>query len=149
MKRLVLPMLLLMLLIGCAAQQPLVKQTSSRHPEGLFRNADIENVRNKIIEACSLKGVMILEASDNQVVCGKELSGWNAVLARMAVGNSYSSTPQQKVRFVLYQSGVDTKVVAYQWLETQMAFGQVRKQELNSNNQSNDIQKLLFSLGAE
>lgn len=149
MKKLVYLMLLLVLLVGCAAQQPLIKQTSSKHPEGLFRNTNVELVKSKIIEACSSKGVMILEVSDNQIICGKELSGWKAVAARVAVGNKYSSSPQQKVRFVLYQAGNDTKVIVYQWLESQMAFGQVNTQELNNNNQFNDIQKFLFSLGAE
>lgn len=67
----------------------------------------------------------------------------------MAVGNSYSTTPQQKIRFIAYRTGSDVKVTAQQWIEIQMAFGQVRTQELNANNQINELQNYLFSLGAE
>jgi hypothetical protein len=67
----------------------------------------------------------------------------------MLIGNSYSTTPDQKVKFTIYQSGRNVKVSARQWIETQMAFGQMQRQELNSNNQFNDLQRMLYSIGGE
>lgn len=137
------------LLFGCAAQQPLIKPTQSGYPEGLFENTNVETVRSSIMDGCVTRGLMVIESSANQIVCGKAMEGGQGVLAQMLVGNSYSTTPQRKVRFILYQMGTDVKVTAQQWIESQMAFGQTRTQELKSNNQINDIQNFLFSLGAQ
>jgi len=92
---------------------------------------------------------MVIESTPNQVLCGKTLTGSDAFLAQMAIGNSYSTTPQRKIRFTIYKMGDDVKVTAQQWVETQMAFGQVQTQELKTNNQINDVQNFLLSLGAE
>ncbi len=77
------------------------------------------------------------------------MKGSDAVLAQMAIGNSYSTTPQRKIRFTIYKIENDIKVVAQEWIESQMAFGQINIQELKSNNQRNSVQNFLFSLGAE
>ena len=139
---------LVVALSGCAPEQALIKQTSSGYPEGVFANTNIDAVRSLLIEGCSSRGILVQEASGNQVVCGKTMTGGDAVLAQMLVGNSYSTTPERKIRFVIYQVGADVRVTAQQWIESQMAFGQVRRQELSANNQRNDIQQFLFNLGA-
>lgn len=149
MKKLLVVLVAATVMAACAPQQALVKQTASGYPEGLFENTDIESVRSKLIEGCSSRGIFVQEATANQVVCGKTMEGGDAILAQMLVGNSYSTTPEQKVRFVIYQSGPNVKVTAQQWVESQMAFGQMRRQELTGNNQKNDLQRFLFSLGAK
>ena len=148
MKRLILIFCLLFLASGCAPQQALIKPTASGYPEGTFRNSTVDTVRSILIDGCSSKGLLVQESGGNQVVCGKTMAGGDAVLAQMIVGNSYSTTPERKIRLIIYQSGDDVKVTAYEWIESQMAFGQMRRQELKSNNQKNDIQQFLFSLGA-
>ena len=92
---------------------------------------------------------MVIESSPNQVICGTTMKGGNAVLAQMAIGNSYSTTPQRKIRFTIYKIETNVKVTAQEWIETQMAFGQVQTSELKSNNQINSVQNFLFALGAE
>ena len=134
---------------GCVQQQALVKPTSSGYPEGIFRNASLEEAKGKILDGCIRHGLMVSEAGTNQVVCEKTMAGGDAVLAQMLVGNSYSTTPVRKLRFIMYKLNKDVKVTAQEWFQSQMAFGQVNKQELKSNNQRNDIQNFLFSLGAE
>jgi len=136
-------------LYGCVAQQPLIKQTQSGRPEGVFRNTNVEEVKSRIIEGIVSKGLMVMETTSNQIVCGKTMEGGQAVLAQMIVGNSYSTTPQDKIRFTVYQVGTEVKVTAYEWIESQMALGQVNTQELNGNNQKNGLQNFLFSIGAE
>jgi hypothetical protein len=138
-----------MLLAGCAADQALIEPTVSGYPEGTFANTSLESVENKLIGACSRVGAMVSEATLNQVVCGKALEGGEAAFAQILVGNSYSTTPVQKLGFVMYASGSSVKVTAYQWIETQMALGQMRKIELKGNKQRNDLQQLLHNLGAE
>ena len=149
MKNRALVAIVTLLVSACAAQQELLKPTASGYPEGIFANASVNSVRSKLIEGCSSLGVLVQEANGNQVLCGKTMEGGEAVFSQMLLGNSYSTTPQRKVRFVIYQIGPDVKVTAQQWIESQMAMGQVRQQELKDNNQNNDIQKFLFSLGAD
>lgn len=134
-------------LCGCAANQPLLKKTTSGHPEGVFRNQSVESVKAKIIDGCSSAGILVQEATANQVVCGKTMQGTEAAFAQMMVGNSYSTTPQRKIRFIIYQQAGDVKVTAQQWIESQMAYGQTRQQELKNSNHINDVQQFLYSLG--
>lgn len=140
---------LVLALTACAPQQALVKKTSSGYPEGVFSNSNVEDVRSKLIGGCSSRGILVQESSGNQVVCGKTMDGGEAVLAQVLVGNSYSTTPERKIRFVIYQSGADVRVTAQQWIELQMAFGQIRRTELDGNNQKNELQQFLFFLGAQ
>ena len=149
MKKLAFASILALLLSACVTQQSLIKSTASGYPEGVFSNASLDSVRSKLIDGCSSRGILVQEASGNQVVCGKTMEGGDAVLAQLLVGNSYSTTPERKIRFIIYQTGSNVKVTAQQWIESQMALGQVRRQELNGNNHKNDIQNFLFSLGAQ
>lgn len=149
MKKILLAFAIVTILAGCAPQQERIKTTTSGNPEAYFAGASLSNVRNKLIGACDSKGIPVMESSDNSVVCGKEMSGGEAAFAQILIGNSYSTTPWRKVRFTIYQSGKGVKVSSRQWIETQMAFGQMRQQELNSNNQFNDVQRLLNSIGGK
>lgn len=144
-----LALLLVLTVSGCATQPDRLKITASGYPEATFQSLTVADVRNGIIGACDSRGLHVVEANDNAVVCGKTMSGGEAVLAQFLIGNSYSTTPQQKIRFTIYQLGTGTKVSARQWIETQMAFGQVRAQELNSNQQFNDLQSFLYSIGGD
>jgi len=135
-------------LSGCAPKQELIKQTASGYPEGVFQNTTTEEVVEKIISGCTAKGLMVIETNPHQVVCEKKLKGKDAVIASLAIGNSYSTTPVAKIRFVMYRDNGNVKVVGYQWIETQFAYGQVRKLELTANHQKNDVQKFIQSLGA-
>lgn len=138
-----------LLVSSCAPQEARIKTTGSGYPEGTFMNTTVARVRNKLIAACDSHGIMVSESTDNSVVCGKEMSGGQAVLAQVMIGNSYSTTPQDKIRFTIYQLGKNVKVSGHEWIETQMAFGQMQQMELNGNNQFNGVQRMLNSLGAK
>ncbi|WP_199866037.1 hypothetical protein [Acidovorax sp. GW101-3H11] len=147
MKKFVLAACVLFL-TACATQPPLVKQTASGYPEGTFVNTSLDDARSKIIGACSAKGVLVQEANGNQVLCGKTMDGQDGVWAQMLIGNSSSTTPERKVRFILYQVGKDVRVTAQQWIETQMARGQTQRMELNENSHRNNMQQFLNFAGA-
>ena len=70
-------------------------------------------------------------------------------MTQFLIGNSYSTTPERYVRFSIFPSNGKTRVQAYQWVETQMAFGQVNKVELNGNSQFNDVLKALVAVGGK
>jgi len=94
------------------------------------------------------QGVVVGQDS-NQVVCQKDLEPGNALLAQFLIGNEYSTTPVLKIRFSAAQIGIDTRVQVYEWLETQMAFGQVRTIEMNNNNEFNKVEQMLIQLGGQ
>lgn len=131
---------MIFVLTACATPISLNKQTSSEYPKGVFANTTVEVVKSRIMDGCSSKGIMIKDVQSNSVICGKKMSGNDAFLATLAMGNSYSTTPEKKVRFMIFQNGSNVKVTEQQWMELQMAFDQMKKQELNSNNQRNDMQ---------
>jgi hypothetical protein len=135
-------------MVACAPQESRIKTTSSGYPEGVFANTTVGDVRNKVIAGCDMRGIAVEQTSDNSVICGKTVSGGDAVVAQLLVENAYSTTPEEKIRFTIYQIGSDVEISAHEWVESQMPFGQVRQVELNSNNQFNDMQRYLYSLGA-
>ncbi|WP_140214958.1 hypothetical protein [Pseudomonas oryzihabitans] len=94
------------------------------------------------------KGLQIEDGGSGQIVCSKEMDGLQGSLTQLALANSYSTTPQMKVKFVSAQVGADVRVIAYPWIESTMPLGQVRKAEAKSNNDINAIQGFLNSLGA-
>ncbi|WP_140221245.1 hypothetical protein [Pseudomonas oryzihabitans] len=135
------------LMSGCA-QDALKKQTASGYPEGIFRNSNLSDVRSKLVSGCMDKGLQIEDGGSGQIVCSKEMDGLQGSLTQLALANSYSTTPQMKVKFVSAQVGADVRVIAYPWIESTMPLGQVRKAEAKSNNDINAIQGFLNSLGA-
>jgi hypothetical protein len=146
MNRFVLMLPLLLLLTSCAEQLPRIRTTQSGYPETIFHHASLAAVKNKLTGACESRGIEVLDSSDNSVTCGKQFQGGDAFIATVALGNSYSTTPMHNIRFNFYKEGADVKIVAHQWVETQMAFGQVRKAEMNTNNQFNSVQQWLDKL---
>lgn len=135
-------------LTGCVTQEPgLLKPTTSGYPEETLAGTSVEQVKARIMDVCASRGVLVQETGSNHVVCGRTMTGGDAVLAQFLIGNSYSTTPERKVRFTIIQMGQNVRVTAQQWIETQMAFGQMRRTELNGNAQRNDIQRMLMSLG--
>ena len=147
-KQLSLALVAVSVLTGCPKQESLIRQTTSGYPEGVFKNTSLEDAKGKIINGCVNGGLIVTETTQNHVVCEKTMTGGDAIFAQMLIGNSYSTTPVRKVRFVVFQMNKDVKITAQQYIQSQMAFGQIRTQELNGNNHRNDIQRFLYSLGA-
>lgn len=150
MKKITFAIIALLIISACATQ-PLLKETQSGYPEGVFENTDVETVKSKIIQKFTMNGIMLIESSPNMLVFGKEITGTGAaILATLAVnGNAYSSTPMKKVRFVINQTGEDVLVVVYEWIESRSPFGQSQIRETKNNKQANQAQRVLFSLGAK
>ena len=137
----------MVLLAGCATPVDLIKDTLSGYPEAEFKNSTTDTVKSKLMEGCSNKGILVQDTQPNSIVCGKRMTGNEAFLATLLIGNKYSTPPERKIRFIIYQKGQNVRVTAQQWIEVQMAFGQIRREELNSNNQRNEIQEFLTRLG--
>lgn len=136
----------LVIFTGCA-EVPLNKITTSGKPERLFTSASLSDVRNKVIEQCSIRG-SVEEKGSISVICSKVLSGLEAQLADVIVGGTRgSTTPERKVSFLITQRGSDVFVMAASiWLESTTAFGQIRRSEETHNNAYNETQYFLDSL---
>lgn len=133
-------------LAGCAPQQALLRNTQSGYPEETYPGTTQEIIKARLMDGCASRGSLVHDSGSNHVVCGKTMAGGEAVMAQLLVGNSYSTTPELKVRFTIFQSGDDVRVTAQQWIETQMAFGQMRRTDLNGNNHRNNLQSFLASI---
>lgn len=145
MKKYILTLAISLTLAACA-QVPLNKQTASGKPEGLYPALSLEDVKSKLVEACNTRSLMVYEDSANAVVCGKVMDGSSAMLVQLAIGNGYSTTPVQKVRFSLSKSQYGVKVWADSWAETQMAMGQMQRMPLDNNQTKNGLQALLDNI---
>lgn len=76
------------------------------------------------------------------------MTGGQAVMAQLAMGNAYSTTPKQSVRYTLVQLNQDVRVWATMYTSTQMAFGQVNQVQMTSNAAKNSVQIQLEKLAA-
>lgn len=133
---------------GCA-QTPLKKQTSSGFAEATFHNVAINDVKNRLVLGCNRAGMSIREASSNKVVCSKTMEGMGAIMTQVAIGNQYSTTPDEIMVFQLAQIDSDTHVGVRNYRETQMAFGQMSRVELKNNKTTNAMQELLDKVATE
>lgn len=134
-------------LSGCAPTVPLSYSSASGKPERLFTGVSVEEVKNKIIDGCASRGMEVFEQGTASVTCSKTMTGNDAILGQLLIGNSYSTPPTSNVTFVVTSRGDDTKVMmSSHWIETQMAFGQIRKQQLTANHQLNSVYDFLRTL---
>ncbi len=129
-------------LAGCATGKKMANTESGR-PEITVRNSTLEAVQGEIFSLCNRRAASIRSSSANEVVCAKQMDGGSAIMTQLLIGNSYSTTPVAVARFTIWKAGHDVRVSAYQWAETQMAFGQVRTVELNSPEAFNALQRYL------
>ena len=142
MKKLLLTGLVCSLLAGCA-QELLKKPTTSGKPETEFPNKTVDQVIDGITEYCNDKGFVVEEQNKNYVVCSKEAEGIQGFATQLAIGNAYSTTPQNKIRFSVSKKGNGAKVWVNAWSETQMALGQVNKMPFDTNSAKNQMQNIL------
>lgn len=134
-----------LLLAGCAAQQPLTKPTASGNAEVFIPFVEPDQVRETIVGACAQLGAAPAVTS-NTVVCRKAMQGTQAALTQALIGNSYSTTPDDVAYFTFAWQERGTLLTLYRQVETQMAMGQTRTQKLTGNNVQNENQAALNAI---
>lgn len=138
----------LVLLIGaCATGTPI--NTPSGWPEAVFNNSDKTEVLDRIASGCADKGLYVTGHSGAHVMCERTMDDLSGVFAQALLGNSYSTTPQMKVRFSAFQIGDKVRVQAHPWVETQMAFGQINRADIKSGKTASEIQGFLATLAEQ
>lgn len=134
---------LAVLVSGCAANSKIETGTVSGKPEVLFTATTPAAARNRIVEYCSNMGMDVADASDQLVTCDFEARFGDQMLVALFVNGSANAAPKNRFRFTLIQQGNDVRIIARQWIETQMAFGQVKSIELNRGERYGETQALL------
>ena len=143
-----------LVLSGCATTPPVAKiaKTRSGFPEAVFKGHPIQEKHDQYVQVCVQSGGQLTAAANpNMVVCERELSGWEAVQATLAMGSTNSNVMMyDRAIFSLasVNSGQDTFVqIKAQW-SMRNAFGAERTQDHMSNADFNMLmQKLMASPG--
>lgn len=112
--------------------------------QGYFKGIAFKWARAAILGGCSRDGLSVEIATDSEVVCVQEPSAAKGALAQLFVGNGESTAPLVKARFTLYQLPDRIEVTADEWVETQMASGQMRRLPIHNAA----LRRFLTSIGA-
>lgn len=118
-------------------------------PETTIKNVSLTDVKNRFVLGCTRTGLNVREASDHKVVCAKAMNGMKAIATQVAIGNQYSTTPQEVVTFNIAQMNNDVFVSARISVDTQSAMGQVNSVEPFNKKNNATIQKTLDNVSKE
>jgi hypothetical protein len=122
-------------------------QTPSGQPEVTFKDTSLGDAASRVANNCMNAGWMIASQGTNQVVCEIRMDLMRSALTQVLIGNSYSTAPRTFVRVSMAQIGTDVRAQANAWVETQMAFGQMRQQPYEDTNTFNRLMAFLTSAG--
>lgn len=114
--------LLALVLTGCAS---IPQQQAYRTPSGLALGATIDQVRTKVLQACSNSGGVIETNNQMSLICSRPMpSTMGAFFWRALATPRYATNPDLKVRYNMSptESGVYLSIDMYAQYQT--AFGQ-------------------------
>ncbi|MEQ9518454.1 MAG: hypothetical protein RLN89_03335 [Parvibaculum sp.] len=131
-------------LAACASGAPI--NTPSGWPEALFETPEKTQVLDSIASGCADRGLHVTNQTSTHVMCERTMDDLGGVFAQALLGNSYSTTPQMKIRFSAFQTGENVRVQAHPWVETQMALGQINRVDIKTGRTASDIQNFLTDL---
>lgn len=120
--------------------------TASGRPEAYFSTIP-DTTSSKIAAGCmNIRGT-VHQSTPNMVVCEMPMGMGQQIVAQALMGNSYSTTPQEFIRFNIIPTAKGSRVQAQGWIETTMAFGQKQTTDISSGRAGSQIQQFLYGLG--
>lgn len=119
--------------------------TPSGRTEAYF-DMPVVGTSDRIANGCADNGWTLVNSTPTVVTCELPVSTMQGILAALTMGNRYSTPPRNYIRFNIAGSGSSSRVQASGWIETQMAFGQVRTQEMDGAHYHNNAMALLTNL---
>lgn len=134
-------------LAGAAWSADRIAFTPSGKPDVVFAQTDAPSAAGKIASKCMDLGWTVISSGAAQVVCQPPMGFWQSVLAQFLIGNSDSTAPKAFVRVSVIQLGADSRAQADGWIETQMAYGQVRDQPFADDASFNELLTFLMRAG--
>lgn len=115
--------------------------------EAIF-DKPVDDTLSTLSNLCMNKGWSITTSTTSQLTCEIQLSMGQSIMGQLLMGNSYSTPPRQFVQFSIGEIGASSRVQVSQWVELQMAFGQVRRNEINTPAAINSEISFLLEAGA-
>lgn len=91
----------------------------------------------------------VASTSSNEVICEAPLSMGQSIMGQMLLGNSYSTPPRRFFRFNVLETAGVSRVQASGWMETQMAFGQVKRADFSGADFHNSVMGFMSSAGGK
>lgn len=136
--------------VVCVAAPALADEPYAVTPSGLteaFLDIGVTDASDKVANGCFDLGWTMVSSNSTTVVCEAKMNTLQSALTQAFLGNAYSTPPKQYIRFNLAGVGRSTRVQATGWVETQMAFGQTRSEEMTSSHYHNNVMGLFRSIG--
>lgn len=121
--------------------------TPNGQAEVIFPSSSAKNVSGRLAARCIALGASLASSTENEVTCEFKMSAMKSALTQMLIGNSYSTSPRQLVKFSLAEIGDNTVGRAEEWVETQMAFGQNRRQSIDGDVFHNSAMEYMTQCG--
>ncbi|MET4664941.1 hypothetical protein ABIC17_001851 [Sphingomonas sp. PvP056] len=135
--------------IGCAVALCAAGSASAQSgPVTMWFYETPATVSDKLALLCSDRSASVVEQDERHLLCQRPVTGGKGILAQAVLGNSYSTSPQLMIRFAILKDRSASRVQASQWIEVQMASGQVRRTELNDRKQREELGNVLAAAGA-
>lgn len=125
---------------------PLLAVTPSGTPEMMFPAKAGETVA-VLARQCMNQRWTVTSTTSNEVVCEAPLGTGQSILAQALMGNSYSTAPRRFVRFNASELDGISRVQVSGWMETQMAFGQIKRVELDTVEFQNSMMAVMSNAG--
>jgi len=132
-------------LFSSCVSQPERVYTSSGKPE-ITTNAPLEMMKEIIVGVFVGDGWVVENDSKYSTIMSKPCGdGFGCVMGQALIGNSYSTPPKMEIAFSWSKTTNGNKVMISRYdMSTQMAFGQVNRSSLLTNNTTfNDLVSLL------
>lgn len=120
--------------------------TPSGNVQAVFPQ-DSKDAISLIANKCIDVGWKIISKSDSILICESPMSSTQSILGQALLGNSYSTPPRRFIQFSASSLEGYTRVQATGWIELQMAFGQIRRTDLQGPDFSNSVLAFLGSAG--
>lgn len=131
------------------AGKDMVAVTPSGLADMAFPSSEAAAVAGKLANECMNRRMTIVSNLPTEVVCEVPMGVVKGALVQAAIGNSYSTTPRQFVRFALVNLDADVRAQGSAWVETQMALGQVRREPLNGDAIYNGLMNMMETAGGK
>jgi hypothetical protein len=126
------------LLTGCAGMAPVPEPANALL---VVPHTTITAARATALADLETRG-KVVDITDSSLTVEKELEGGQAILAQLAMGNAYSSTPVGRLKLTYVQMGDDVKVYGNAWVQTQMPTGAINKTDAKNS----EVQKILVRI---
>lgn len=138
--------------LGLATPQVALAEQFAVTPNGAnevdFPGAPADAIA-KLANRCIDVKFQVTSSSNTTLVCEAALSMGQSIVGQLLMGNSYSTPPRRFLQFNASQTDGYTRVQGSGWMELQMAFGQIKRNDLSGSDFSNSILGFMTAAGGQ